>query len=130
MDHRYSGSYNADCSHRASLGSFTLVVGLTMNFEAARARLIKHLSTEIKDKRVLAAMARIPRERFVPPEEQQLAYEDRPLPIGLEQTISQPFMTAPRRPLIISQIQNCLRIWASSSISLLIRTRDGLSSDR
>ena len=65
-----------------------------MDFEAARARLVEHLSTEIRDKRVLAAMARIPRERFVPPEEQHLAYEDMPLPIGLNQTISQPFIVA------------------------------------
>ncbi len=39
-------------------------------------------------------MAGIPREYFVPPEEQELAYEDRPLPIGLDQTISQPFIIA------------------------------------
>ncbi len=65
-----------------------------MDFEAARARLIEHLRTEIKDERVLAAMARIPRELFVPPGERDLAYEDRPLPIGLEQTISQPFIIA------------------------------------
>ena len=65
-----------------------------MDFEAARARLIEHLSSEIRDERVLAAMARIPRERFVPPEEQGLAYEDIPLPIGLDQTISQPFIIA------------------------------------
>ena len=65
-----------------------------MDFEAARARLIEHLSTDIKDKRVLAAMSRVPRELFVPPEERSLAYEDRPLPIGLEQTISQPFIVA------------------------------------
>jgi len=65
-----------------------------MDFEAARARLIEHLSTEIKDKRVLAAMSRIPREHFVPPESQNLAYEDSPLPIGLDQTISQPFIIA------------------------------------
>jgi len=65
-----------------------------MDFEAARARLIEQLSTEIKDKRVLAAMSRIPRELFVPPESHRAAYEDRPLPIGLEQTISQPFIIA------------------------------------
>ena len=65
-----------------------------MDFEAARAKLIQHLSTEIRDKRVLRAMARIPRERFVPPEQQSCAYEDRPLPIGLDQTISQPFIIA------------------------------------
>ena len=65
-----------------------------MDFEAARARLIEHLRTEIKDERVLTVMARIPRERFVPPEARHLAYEDSPLPIGLDQTISQPFIIA------------------------------------
>ena len=65
-----------------------------MDFEAMRAELISHLGTEIRDERVLAAMARIPRERFVPPEEQPLAYEDRPLPIGFDQTISQPLIIA------------------------------------
>jgi len=65
-----------------------------MDFEAARARLMEHLRTEIRDERVLAAMSRVPRERFVPAEERHLAYEDRPLPIGLEQTISQPFIVA------------------------------------
>jgi protein-L-isoaspartate(D-aspartate) O-methyltransferase len=65
-----------------------------MDFEAARASLIEHLSVEIRDERVLAAMARVPRERFVLPEEQYFAYEDRPLPIGFDQTISQPFIIA------------------------------------
>jgi len=65
-----------------------------MDFEAARARLVEQLSTEIKDERVLAAMARIPRECFVSPESQHMAYADMPLPIGLEQTISQPFIVA------------------------------------
>ena len=65
-----------------------------MDFEAERARLIEHLSREIKDRRVLDAMARMPRERFVPKESRHLAYEDIPLPIGLEQTISQPFIIA------------------------------------
>jgi len=65
-----------------------------MDFEAERARLIEHLSTEIKDKRVLKVMSRVPRECFVPPENQHLAYEDSPLPIGLDQTISQPFIIA------------------------------------
>ena len=65
-----------------------------MDFEAARAKLITHLGSEIKDERVLAAMACIPRERFVPPESRHLSYEDKPLPIGLDQTISQPFIIA------------------------------------
>jgi len=65
-----------------------------MNFEAARANLIKHLSAEIRDERVLAAMSRIPRELFLPEGKRHLAYEDRPLPIGFGQTISQPFIIA------------------------------------
>jgi len=65
-----------------------------MDFEAARAQLIEHLSDSIKDEKVLAAMSRVPRELFVPPEERLWAYEDRPLPIGFGQTISQPFIIA------------------------------------
>ena len=65
-----------------------------MDFKAARVALIQHLRTEIRDERVLAAMARVPREHFVPEDEKNLAYEDRPLPIGYEQTISQPFIIA------------------------------------
>jgi len=65
-----------------------------MDFEAARAELIEQLSTEIKNKRVLAAMRAIPRELFTPPESRHLAYADKPLPIGYEQTISQPFIIA------------------------------------
>ena len=65
-----------------------------MDFEAARAELIEQLSTEIRDQRVLAAMRAIPRELFIPPESRHLAYQDKPLPIGHEQTISQPFIIA------------------------------------
>lgn len=65
-----------------------------MDYTAARARLIEHLGREIKDKRVLAAMARLPRERFVPAESRGQAYEDKPLPIGGGQTISQPYIIA------------------------------------
>jgi protein-L-isoaspartate(D-aspartate) O-methyltransferase len=64
------------------------------DFTAARAELIEQLSAEIQDKRVLAAMARIPRENFVPPEYHNAAYEDGPLPIGSQQTISQPYIIA------------------------------------
>jgi len=46
------------------------------------------------DERVLGAMARVPRERFVPEGLRHLAYEDGALPIGSGQTISQPFIVA------------------------------------
>lgn len=48
----------------------------------------------IRDERVLAAMARVPRELFVPRELADVAYEDGALPIGHEQTISQPYIVA------------------------------------
>jgi protein-L-isoaspartate(D-aspartate) O-methyltransferase len=48
----------------------------------------------IADERVLAAMARVPRELFVPAAARAEAYSDNALPIGHEQTISQPYMVA------------------------------------
>lgn len=48
----------------------------------------------IADERVLAAIARVPRHLFVPAESRRRAYDDRALPIGHGQTISQPFMVA------------------------------------
>jgi protein-L-isoaspartate(D-aspartate) O-methyltransferase len=58
-----------------------------MVVEQLRARGLRH-------ERVLAAMGRVPRERFVPEADRGVAYDDRPLPIGLGQTISQPYMVA------------------------------------
>jgi protein-L-isoaspartate(D-aspartate) O-methyltransferase len=48
----------------------------------------------IRDERVLAAVAAVPRELFVPEDLRRQAYADRALPIGCGQTISQPFMVA------------------------------------
>jgi len=48
----------------------------------------------IRDPRVLAAMLAVPRHAFVPSEHMAEAYSDKPLPIGENQTISQPFMVA------------------------------------
>lgn len=49
---------------------------------------------DVSDQRVLAAMRRVPRHAFVPPELARHAYEDGPLPIGHGQTISQPYVVA------------------------------------
>jgi protein-L-isoaspartate(D-aspartate) O-methyltransferase len=46
------------------------------------------------DDRVMAAMARVPRHEFVPERVRRYAYENRPLPIGYGQTISQPYIVA------------------------------------
>ncbi|MDH5506347.1 MAG: protein-L-isoaspartate(D-aspartate) O-methyltransferase [Anaerolineae bacterium] len=48
----------------------------------------------IQDQQVLRAMASVPRHRFVPENMRHLAYADGPLPIGLAQTISQPYIVA------------------------------------
>lgn len=48
----------------------------------------------IRDEAVLAAMGRVPRHEFVPEALREAAYEDRPLPIGEGQTISQPYIVA------------------------------------
>ena len=44
--------------------------------------------------KILEVMAEIPRQRFVPSQYEGQAYDDRPLPIGLDQTISQPYIVA------------------------------------
>jgi protein-L-isoaspartate(D-aspartate) O-methyltransferase len=62
--------------------------------DAPRSQLIKHLNREITDKRVIEAISRVPRELFVPPSAYSYAYDDRPISIGYQQTISQPFIVA------------------------------------
>jgi protein-L-isoaspartate(D-aspartate) O-methyltransferase len=49
---------------------------------------------DIRNPRVLAAMRKVPRHEFVPKDIRDRAYEDNPLPIGLQQTISQPYIVA------------------------------------
>ncbi len=52
------------------------------------------LDRGVSDPAVLEALARVPREKFVPPPLRDRAYYDGPLPIGLNQTISQPYIVA------------------------------------
>jgi protein-L-isoaspartate(D-aspartate) O-methyltransferase len=62
---------------------------------AARATLLAELRQQgITDARVLSAMARVPREQFVRPQDRARAYANQPLPIGGGQTISQPYIVA------------------------------------
>jgi len=65
-------------------------------FEQLRQTMVDRqlVSRGITDRRVLDALRKVPRHLFVPEEFRQLAYEDHPLPIGLEQTISQPYIVA------------------------------------
>jgi len=66
------------------------------DFTAQRQRMVQQqlVTRGINDARVLAAMAKVPREEFVAPESRTASYEDGPLPIGYGQTISQPYIVA------------------------------------
>jgi protein-L-isoaspartate(D-aspartate) O-methyltransferase len=69
----------------------------------------------VKDARVLAAMRRVPRERFVPVLYRSQAYADHPLPIGYEQTISQPFIVGwMTEALEVSQESRVLEVGTGS----------------
>lgn len=59
-----------------------------------RDSLIAQLAGEVGDQRVLDAIAAVPREVFVSPDRRRSAWENRPLPIGEGQTISQPLVVA------------------------------------
>jgi protein-L-isoaspartate(D-aspartate) O-methyltransferase len=61
---------------------------------AAPGRLMQVLRRNVDDERVLAAMAEVPRDAFVPPDLREQAWENIPLPIGAGQTISQPLVVA------------------------------------
>jgi protein-L-isoaspartate(D-aspartate) O-methyltransferase len=84
-----------------ALGAVALLAAVPSNppdavFAAARQRMVEEQirARGITDPAVLAAMEAVPRHRFVPEEERRGAYEDRPLPIGSGQTISQPYIVA------------------------------------
>ncbi|MGB5635687.1 MAG: protein-L-isoaspartate(D-aspartate) O-methyltransferase [Waterburya sp.] len=65
-------------------------------FELERRQMIEYQLRDrgIQDERVLTAMSKVPRHRFVDSSWRNLAYSDRPLPIGHQQTISQPYIVA------------------------------------
>jgi protein-L-isoaspartate(D-aspartate) O-methyltransferase len=66
------------------------------SFEAERARMVSEQlkARDIRDERVLVAMRKVPRHLFVPSPLRSQAYVDSPLPIGHDQTISQPYIVA------------------------------------
>ena len=69
---------------------------MIIDFAQARERMVQEqlVSRGINDPRVLRAMAKVPRHLFLESELWDQAYEDHPLPIGENQTISQPYMVA------------------------------------
>jgi protein-L-isoaspartate(D-aspartate) O-methyltransferase len=66
------------------------------HFAELRERMVRRQieARAVRDPRVLAAMRKVARHRFVPRDQRERAYEDYPLPIGHGQTISQPYIVA------------------------------------
>ena len=62
--------------------------------ESRKAEMIASLESRLHDPGVISAISRVPRHLFVPRNLQDSAYEDSPLPIGCDQTISQPYIVA------------------------------------
>ena len=97
----------------------------SLNLDEAREKMVREqlAARHITDPRVLEAMRVIPRHRFVEEKYWWRAYQDRPLPIGFKQTISQPYMVA-----FMSQ---ALRLPSSGSgVALEIGTGSGYQAVR
>ena len=80
-----AAAQNAYATQRMEMLDDIAAITRETRFETGRERL---------SERVMAAMAKVPRHRFVPPDLERYAYDNRPLPIGNGQTISQPFIVA------------------------------------
>jgi protein-L-isoaspartate(D-aspartate) O-methyltransferase len=75
-----------------------------MNYDSERQAMVEELREESRQSEqygapplselILEVIARVPRHEFVPPDLRRYAYENRPLPIGAQQTISQPYIVA------------------------------------
>ena len=103
--------------------------GIGMTSQRTRARMIERLREEgIRDERVLAAMAAVPRHIFVEEALAHRAYEDTALPLILGQTISQPYVVARMIELLIAgrELGKTLEIGAgcgyqAAVLSVLVR---------
>ena len=67
---------------------------INMDYDFLRNKMVDEQLRDIKSETVLNAMRKVPRHLFIPENMQNRAYEDNPLPIGSEQTISQPYIVA------------------------------------
>lgn len=98
----------------------------TSSFDAERERMVKSQleARGIADENVLRSMKDVPREVFVPRELRYQAYEDRPLPIGTEQTISQPFIVAAMiQALQLTPTDKALEVGAGSGYAAAVMSR-------
>jgi protein-L-isoaspartate(D-aspartate) O-methyltransferase len=94
-----------------------------LSLEAARRRMVEEqlAARGIRDPLVLAAMGKVPREKFISPTQAALAYEDTPLPIGEGQTISQPYIVAVMtEALALARADRVLEIGTGSGYSAAV----------
>ncbi|MBI4425917.1 MAG: protein-L-isoaspartate(D-aspartate) O-methyltransferase [Elusimicrobia bacterium] len=99
---------------------------MTADFEARRERMVESqlAARGIRDPRVLAAFRAVPRHRFVAPDFWPDAYDDRPVPIGLGQTVSQPYIVAHMAELLeLSGTEKLLELGAGSGYAAAIFAR-------
>lgn len=92
-------------------------------FDQERERMVEEqlLARDIRDERVLGALRKIPRHLFVAPEHLHLAYSDGPLPIGEDQTISQPYIVALMTQLLkLQEEDTCLEVGTGSGYQAAI----------
>ena len=107
------------------------------HFRDSREQMIRLIEADVRstsdylkqsslDTRVLEAMARVPRHEFVPPHVVDLAYHNRPLPIGHGQTISQPYIVAIMTALLdIEPGQRVLEIGTGSGYQAAVLAEFG-----
>ncbi len=94
----------------ATLGPNPRLAGRGLTSDRARTRMIEQLrSLGVRDERVLAVMAELPRQVFVDQGLEQRAYDDTPLPIGYQQTISAPYTVARMTEILIQKRPTTLK---------------------
>jgi protein-L-isoaspartate(D-aspartate) O-methyltransferase len=96
------------------------------NYEEERRRMVVRQIERrgISDKRVLQAMGEVPRHEFVPSEARINAYDDRPLPIGFGQTISQPYIVAfMAEQLLLEPADRLLEVGTGSGYQAAVLSR-------
>lgn len=97
-----------------------------IDFEARRREMVRRQIAErgVRDRRVLDAMNTVPRETFVPERLAEFAYDDTPLPIEEEQTISQPYIVAlMAEALELQPGQRVLEVGAGSGYAAAVLSR-------
>lgn len=98
----------------------------SFDFESARERMVAAQleARGLRDRRILAAFRAVPRHLFVAPDFWPDAYEDRPVPIGHGQTVSQPFIVAYMASLLeLSGAERVLEVGGGSGYAAAILAR-------